>query len=61
LVFTLLVEVVFLKVDIAEATNVAACWNIRKAPSFFFVKKGKVVDKVVGIDESELKENIVHH
>jgi suppressor of tumorigenicity protein 13 len=54
-------KVVFLKVDIAEATDVAAWWNIRKAPYFFFVKEGKVVDKVVGIDAIELKGKVAHH
>ncbi|XP_062162922.1 uncharacterized protein LOC133869847 [Alnus glutinosa] len=54
-------KVVFLKVDIDEATDVAAWWNIRKAPYFFFVKEGKVVDKVVGIDAIELKEKVARH
>jgi len=46
-------KVVFLKVDIAEATDVAARWNIRSAPYFFFLKNGEVVDKVVGVGGNE--------
>jgi thiol-disulfide isomerase/thioredoxin len=55
--------VVFLKVDIAEASNVAARWNIRSAPYFFFLKNGEVVDKVVGVGGTEdiLKRKIARH
>ncbi|RDX91349.1 TPR repeat-containing thioredoxin TDX, partial [Mucuna pruriens] len=46
-------KVVFLKVDIDEATDVAAAWNISSVPTFFFVKNGKEVDSVVGADKME--------
>ncbi|KAK6925326.1 Thioredoxin domain [Dillenia turbinata] len=54
-------NVVFLKVDIDEARDVAARWNISSVPSFFFIKNGKEVDKVVGADKSGLERKIAQH
>ncbi|EOY21388.1 hypothetical protein QUC31_007295 [Theobroma cacao] len=55
------VKVVFLKVDIDEARDVAGCWNISSVPSFFFVRNGKEVDKVVGADKSLLERKIAQY
>ena len=52
---------VFLKVDIDEARDVAAGWNISSVPTFFFVKNGKEVDSVVGADKSTLESKIAQH
>lgn len=54
-------KVVFLKVDIDEARDVAALWNISSVPTFFFIKKGKEVDKVVGADKNALERKIAQH
>ncbi|KAK9988006.1 hypothetical protein SO802_028245 [Lithocarpus litseifolius] len=54
-------KVVFLKVDIVEATDVAAHWNISAVPTFLFLKNGKAVDKVVGADKSALERKIAQH
>ncbi|KAM4106520.1 hypothetical protein ACB094_04G070900 [Castanea mollissima] len=54
-------KVVFLKVDIDEAKDVAARWNISSVPTFFFLKNGKEVDKVVGADKSALERKIAQH
>lgn len=54
-------KVVFLKVDIDEARDVAARWNISSVPTFFFVRNGKEVDKVVGADKSSLERKIAQY
>ncbi|XP_047176775.1 TPR repeat-containing thioredoxin TDX isoform X1 [Vigna umbellata] len=54
-------KVVFLKIDIDEARDVAASWNIRSVPTFFFVKNGKEVDSVVGADKSTIERKIAQH
>lgn len=54
-------KVVFLKVDIDEARDAAAEWNISSVPSFFFVKNGREVDKMVGADKSTLERKIAQH
>ncbi|KAG8378676.1 hypothetical protein BUALT_Bualt07G0010100 [Buddleja alternifolia] len=54
-------KVVFLKVDIDEAMDVAAKWNVPSIPSFFFSKNDRVVDKVVEIDMNSLEKKIAQH
>ncbi|XVF53759.1 hypothetical protein PTKIN_Ptkin05aG0124800 [Pterospermum kingtungense] len=54
-------KVAFLKVDIDEARDVAAHWNISSVPTFFFIKNGKEVDKVVGADKSALERKIAQY
>ncbi|ONI09381.1 hypothetical protein PRUPE_5G235200 [Prunus persica] len=54
-------KAVFLKVDIDEARDVAANWNISSVPAFFFVRNGKEVDKMVGADKTALEGKIAQH
>ncbi|EXB25601.1 TPR repeat-containing thioredoxin TDX [Morus notabilis] len=54
-------KVVFLKVDIDEARDVAACWNISSVPTFFFIRNGKELDKVVGADKNALERKIAQY
>ncbi|CAH2053434.1 unnamed protein product [Thlaspi arvense] len=54
-------RVVFLKVDIDEANEVAASWNISSVPTFCFIRDGKQVDKVVGADKGSLEQKIAQH
>ncbi|XP_064971966.1 TPR repeat-containing thioredoxin TDX-like isoform X1 [Musa acuminata AAA Group] len=54
-------NIVFLKVDIDELGNDAHRWNVNSVPTFFFVKDGKEVDKVVGADKSGLERKIAMH
>ncbi|KDP44293.1 hypothetical protein JCGZ_22922 [Jatropha curcas] len=51
-------KTVFLKVDIDEARDVAARWNISSVPTFFFIKNGEEIDKVVGADKTGLERKI---
>jgi suppressor of tumorigenicity protein 13 len=54
-------KVVFLKADIDEAKDAAANWNISSVPSFFFIKNGKEIDKVVGADKTSLENKIAKY
>ncbi|KAG0456145.1 hypothetical protein HPP92_023933 [Vanilla planifolia] len=54
-------KVWFLKIDIDEVHDVAHQWNISSVPTFFFVKDGKEMDKVVGADKNELEKKISLH
>ncbi|KAK9075159.1 hypothetical protein SSX86_003479 [Deinandra increscens subsp. villosa] len=54
-------KVLFLKIDIDEASDVAAKWNISSVPTFFFTKNGKEIDKVVGADKSSLETKIAKY
>lgn len=54
-------NVVFLKVDIDETRDVASQYNISSVPTFFFLKNGKEIDKVVGADKSSLEKMIAQY
>ncbi|KAJ8771979.1 hypothetical protein K2173_027156 [Erythroxylum novogranatense] len=54
-------KAVFLKLDIDEARDAAARWNISSVPTFFFIKNGKEIDKVVGADKSGLERKVQQH
>lgn len=54
-------RIVFLKVDIDELGDVAHRWNVNSVPTFFFVKNGKEIDKVVGADKNGLERKIALH
>ncbi|ONK61313.1 uncharacterized protein A4U43_C08F28420 [Asparagus officinalis] len=54
-------NVVFLKADIDEASEVAQRWNVSSVPTFFFLRNGKEVDKVVGADKSGLERKVAMH
>lgn len=51
-------KVVFLKVDIDQFGSIAQAWRVDSVPTFFFVKQGKEVDKVVGGDKIGLERKI---
>ena len=52
---------VFLKVDIDEARDVAVHWNISSVPTIFFIRNGYEVDKVVGADKIALERKIAQY
>jgi len=54
-------NVVFLKADIDEVGDVAQRWNVSSVPTFFFLRNGKEVDKVVGADKNGLERKITLH
>ncbi|XP_057968366.1 thioredoxin H-type-like [Malania oleifera] len=51
----------FLKVDVDELKTVAADWAVEAMPTFMFLKDGKIVDKVVGADKSNLQITVTKH
>ncbi|KAL6178254.1 hypothetical protein ACLB2K_049773 [Fragaria x ananassa] len=54
-------KVVFTKIDIDAARDVAASWNISSVPAFFFVRNGKEIDKVVGADKAALEKKVAQY
>jgi len=51
-------DVVFVKVDVDEAEDVAAECGISAMPTFQFYKKGAKVTEMTGADEGKLKEAV---
>ncbi|OIT21894.1 PREDICTED: thioredoxin H2-like [Nicotiana attenuata] len=54
-------DVEFVKIDVDELDKVAEEYGVQTMPTFVLIKKGKVVDKVVGADKDGLKKKIEKH
>jgi len=54
-------DVVFLKVDVDEAEEVAGKYEISAMPTFKFIKKGEVVDELMGANADKLTEMVNKH
>ncbi|KAK1174969.1 thioredoxin-like [Acipenser oxyrinchus oxyrinchus] len=64
-IFELLAEehkdVVFLKVDVDEAQDVAEMCNVSSMPTFQFFKNGQKVEEFSGANKEKLKETLLRH
>ena len=49
-------SVVFLKVDVDENPDTAAKYGVSAMPTFVFIKKGEVVDRLMGANPAALQE-----
>ncbi|PWA68212.1 thioredoxin H9 [Artemisia annua] len=47
-------SLMFLTVDVDELTEFSTSWEIKATPTFFFLKDGQQVDRLVGANEEEL-------
>ncbi|CAN6727304.1 unnamed protein product [Malus baccata var. baccata] len=54
-------DVEFVKLDVDELPDVSMEFSVQAMPSFVFVKKGEVVDKIVGARKDELQKKIEKH
>lgn len=52
-------EVVFLKANAEECTQLATAFGVRGFPTFLFLRGGRMVDQVVGADPAALEATIV--
>ncbi|XP_056156473.1 thioredoxin [Lampris incognitus] len=52
-------NVIFLKVDVDEAQDVASHCGIKCMPTFFFYKKGEKVDEFSGSNSEKLEQKVV--
>ncbi|CAK9153785.1 unnamed protein product, partial [Ilex paraguariensis] len=48
-------SLMFLTVDVDELTEFSASWDIKATPTFFFLRDGQQVDKLVGANKPELQ------
>ncbi|XP_027072942.1 thioredoxin H9 [Coffea arabica] len=49
----------FLTIDVDELTEFSASWDIKATPTFFFLKDGQQIDKLVGANKPELQKKII--
>lgn len=51
-------DVEFIKLDVDELLGVSQTFQVHSLPTFLLIKKGKVVDKVVGVRKEQLQRMI---
>ncbi|RDX79730.1 Thioredoxin H2 [Mucuna pruriens] len=51
-------DVEFIKIDVDELMDVAQAFHVQAMPTFVLIKKGKIVEKVVGAKKEELQKLI---
>ncbi|OIW17018.1 hypothetical protein TanjilG_21137 [Lupinus angustifolius] len=54
-------DVEFIKLDVDELMEVAQAFQVQAMPTFILIKKGKVVEKVMGPKRAELQKLIEKH
>ncbi|KAJ1407170.1 Thioredoxin-like superfamily [Sesbania bispinosa] len=52
-------SIMFLLVDVDELNDFSTSWDIKATPTFFFLKDGQELDKLVGANKPELQKKIV--
>ena len=57
----LMPNVEFLKVDVDESQETSAHYEVSSLPCFIFIKKGDIVDKLVGASPPHLKNLLEQH
>ncbi|XP_052173866.1 thioredoxin H-type [Diospyros lotus] len=51
-------SLMFLTVDVDELTDFSTSWDIKATPTFFFLRDGQQIDKLVGANKPELQKKI---
>ncbi|XP_076952180.1 thioredoxin H-type-like [Bidens hawaiensis] len=51
-------SLMFLTLDVDELTELSTQWDVKATPTFFFLRDGQQIDKVVGANKPELQEKI---
>ncbi|KAI3742798.1 hypothetical protein L1987_60494 [Smallanthus sonchifolius] len=51
-------SLMFLTIDVDELTELSTQWDVKATPTFFFLRDGQQIDKVVGANKAELQEKI---
>lgn len=52
-------RIMFLTVDVDELIEFSTTWDIKATPTFFFLKDGEEIDKLVGANKPELQKKII--
>jgi len=49
-------HIVFVKVDVDDNQETAAKYEVTAMPTFLFIKRGEIVDKMMGANPTKLQE-----
>ncbi|GAB2235996.1 hypothetical protein Drorol1_Dr00026443 [Drosera rotundifolia] len=51
-------SLMFLTIDVDEVSELSTSWDIKATPTFFFLRDGQEIDKLVGANKAELERKI---
>ncbi|KAL5098843.1 hypothetical protein RYX36_003170 [Vicia faba] len=51
-------SIMFLLIDVDELIDFSTSWDIKATPTFFFLRDGQEIDKLVGANKPELEKKI---
>lgn len=51
-------SIMFLLVDVDELTDMSTSWEVKATPTFFFLRDGQQIEKLVGANKPELQKKI---
>ncbi|EPS72374.1 thioredoxin, partial [Genlisea aurea] len=51
-------SLVFITVDVDELVEFSTKWDVKATPTFFFLRDGRQVDKLVGANKAELHRKV---
>ncbi|KAK3130004.1 hypothetical protein QOZ80_6BG0487720 [Eleusine coracana subsp. coracana] len=51
-------QIMFLTIDVDDLMDFSSSWDIRATPTFFFLKDGQQIDKLVGANRPELEKKV---
>ncbi|XP_015580561.1 thioredoxin H-type isoform X2 [Ricinus communis] len=52
-------SIMFLLIDVDELADFSSSWDIKATPTFFFLRDGQQLDKLVGANKPELQKKII--
>lgn len=52
-------QLMFLSIDVDDLLDFSTSWDIRATPTFFFLKNGQQIDKLVGANKPELEKKVL--
>ncbi|KAI3666806.1 hypothetical protein L6452_41843 [Arctium lappa] len=53
-------SLMFLTIDVDELTEFSKQWEVKATPTFFFLRDGQQIDKLVGANKQELEKKIAN-
>eukprot|EP00252_Welwitschia_mirabilis_P010468 TRINITY_DN2374_c0_g1_i1.p1 TRINITY_DN2374_c0_g1~~TRINITY_DN2374_c0_g1_i1.p1 ORF type:complete len:120 (-),score=34.31 TRINITY_DN2374_c0_g1_i1:247-606(-) len=53
-------QLLFLKVDVDEMQEISNEWDVHAMPTFIFIKDGKAIDKLVGMNQELLESKVLN-
>ncbi|RRT32387.1 hypothetical protein B296_00056884 [Ensete ventricosum] len=52
-------SLMFLTIDVDELMDFSSSWDIHATPTFFFLKDGQQLDKLIGANKPELEKKVI--